>query len=121
MVQITLDTNNDPLEELEQALHVLENAIQRRKGAAPQTEETAIDTPFLKISIKSDDTEPAAPQVPTLNQLIHDESLTEEELTKMFKQVQDADPPAKKPEKKQAQDQGFIEIVELDEREEKEE
>jgi hypothetical protein len=112
MVQVTFDTNNDSLEELQEAFALLHGAIERRSpvrpgvakmdialatGAAeqnpPAEEETALDTPFLKITVKSDEHKnkmqeqqiaSATPAMPTLNQLLHDESLTEEELAKMF-------------------------------------
>lgn len=123
MVQVTFDTKNDSVEELEEALGVLHDAIARRKGkamtpAAP-VEETAIETPFMKISFSSDDEPAAKPQEPTLNQLIEDSSLTEEEMSKMFKQVEAADAPKTKP-KKASSDAAFIEIVEFDDVDEKE-
>ena len=122
MVQVTFDTKNDSVEELEEALGVLQDAITRRKGkatpppAAP-ADETAIETPFMKISFSSDEP-PAQPAEPTLNQLIEDSSLTEEEMSKMFKQVEAADPPKLKP-KKESSDAAFIEIVEFDDVDEK--
>jgi hypothetical protein len=121
MVQLTFDTKGDSLEELEEALRILQDAIVRRKGAptvqpAPAQEE-AIETPFMKISFSSDDA--PSEQAPTLNQLIEDSSLTQEEMSKMFKQVEAEDAPKKKP-KKEASDATFIEIVEFDDADEKE-
>jgi hypothetical protein len=121
MVQVTFDTKNDSLEELENALHVLHDAIHRRKGtveapakpAAP-VEEPALDTPFLKISITSEGDQPAAP---TLNELLTNESLTEDELTTMFKTVQESEPQKKPVEKKPTAEATFIEIVDFEEEE----
>ncbi len=129
MVQVTFDTNTDSVEELEHAQRVIADAIARRSGApqvhhkpvhhaapvAPKVEETTIDTPFLKISIKDD--EPAAESSPTLNQLLEEASLSEEEMSKMFKQVQESEPVVQKVEHKSEPDASFIEIVEFDEEE----
>lgn len=152
MVQVTFDTNNDSLEELQHALQLLEKAIMKRcesmatpvKGAAAAgtetpdrapEEETAIDTPFLKITVKNDDETPAkaAPHaggkpvapVPTLNELLS-ESITEDELHRMFKEsaVVGEDAPAKAPktpvgrgreETEIVDDKPFIEIIEYSE------
>jgi hypothetical protein len=114
MVQVTFDTNSDSLPELEEALKILQQALERRGGNAapapqkpqpkpkmdlpeqPQVEEeTVLDTPFLKIVSKEDHheqgTEPdkearqEQPAVPTLNELLS-ESLSEDDLGKLFKE-----------------------------------
>ncbi len=124
MVQVTFDTNNDSLEELEHTLLILQKAIAKHTGAevqAPtlknsepvvnkkiQEEKEEDDTPFIKITIKHDDDEDDEKKhadkkehenkhslqendehhpknVPTLNQLINDASITEEELSSLFK------------------------------------
>ncbi len=133
MVQITFDTNTDSIEELEHAQRVIADAIARRNGTphvhhkqatAPvpvvaPVEETTIDTPFLKISIRDDEPTPAQSETaaPTLNQLLEEASLSEEEMSKMFKQVQDAEPPVHKMERAPSDEASFIEIVEFDEEE----
>ena len=122
MVQVTFDTNNDSLEELKEALSMLQQAIDRRSGAhapvhtaAPKPakmdiahpEETVIDTPFFKITSKNDD----AP-APTLNELLTDESLTDDDFSKMLKE-QIADEHKSKKEKPKEESSGeYIEIVE---------
>ncbi len=130
MVQVTFDTNTDSIEELEHAQRVIADAIARRSGSAqahhkpahhaapvaPKVEETTIDTPFLKISIKDDEPAPAEAS-PTLNQLLEEASLSEEEMSKMFKQVQESEPVVQKVEHKSEPDASFIEIVEFDEEE----
>jgi hypothetical protein len=117
MVQVTFDTNNDSLEELEHALQLLQKAIAKHTGSEVphkhaqedkvvekehtelkkelQKEEEEDYTPFIKITIKHDDDEsdseekkaPAThhAKAPTLNQLINDASITEEELSSLFK------------------------------------
>lgn len=124
MVQVTFDTNNDSLEELQHALQLLEKTVMKRceqmarsngaqSAATPpqrtatqkdiiddkdnndKTEETALDTPFLKITVKSENetvakttAEPkttANGPIPTLNELLS-ESITEDELHRMFKE-----------------------------------
>ncbi len=137
MVQITFDTQHDTLEDLEQALRVLQDAIARRKGtpsisstsapiapAAPVLPaEDTIETPFMKISFSSEDgpaQQPSPPtQAPTLNQLLQDASLTDAEMSQMFKQVEATDAPAIKPKKKETSEAAFIEIVEFEEEAEK--
>jgi hypothetical protein len=131
MVQVTFDTTNDTLDELQDAMRILQGAIERRGGtpaapipavhphpvespavavaaAAPrldmpaagidEEDETAVDTSFFKITVKHESEETphaaqqtagspassAAPKGPTLNQLLS-ESITEDELTRMFK------------------------------------
>ena len=75
MVQLSIDTGKESLEELEAALQMLQSAIMKKKGAAPQEElvspaasvaamdmpgqedqeETVLDAGFLKITSKSDE------------------------------------------------------------------
>jgi len=126
MVQVTFDTVNDSLEELEQARQLIETAIKRKtnpqstqpahkatKMDMSQThEETALDTPFFKITVKNDE-EQTTP-VPTLNQLIEDESITEDELQKMFKEKPEEPKKTKTPKENQNPD-GYIEIIEYSE------
>lgn len=132
MVQITFDTQHDTLEDLEQAQHVLRDAIARRKGTlsapvaavpavSPLPPEDTIETPFMKISFSNEETpaQPAAAQAPTLNQLLQDASLTDAEMSQMFKQVEAADAPVIKPKKKESSEAAFIEIVEFEEEAEK--
>jgi len=158
MVQVTFDTNNDSLEELQHALQLLERTIMKRceQMAQPDTaqtaatsppsiaarrdgtdikeddEETALDTPFLKITVKSESetatkavAEPktkANGPVPTLNELLA-ESITEDELHRMFKESSTIDDtPAEKEavhhtraegEKEEIiEEKPFIEIIE---------
>ena len=185
MVQVTFDTTNDTIEELENALELLKKAIQKRAGPinhsteheqdisiteieqmadsinenpAPYAkepitekenvaknkgfendlesqeenpaEETAIDTPFLKITLKSShednhqqtQAEHNDKKVPTLNQLINDESITEEELAHIFKSHEESE--GKNPEEKDhkthshkmtaSDDETYLEIIEYD-------
>jgi hypothetical protein len=139
MVQVSFDTNVDTLEELEHALHLLQKAIERRnpeasqKGAAkfdiprvdaPTEVETALETPFLKITLeKHEQRAKAEPKMPTLNQLINDESLSEDDLGKLFKAQMDQEEEEKKahPEKhvekhKEETQDSYIEIVEYEEK-----
>lgn len=119
MVKLSLDTNNDDVGELEEALKILEQAIIRRKGteAVPSaenlvkeaTDEATVETPFFKITLKGDD---VAETSPTVNELLESESLTEEELQELYKHVPEAQTIEEK--KKEAGDR-FIEIVEFDE------
>ena len=122
MVQVTFDTNSDTLDELKESLILLQQAIDRRSGATVQTpvhtaapkpakmdiahpEETAIDTPFFKITVKNDE-QPA----PTLNELLSDESLTTDDFSKMFKEQMADEHKAKAKEK--PKDGEYIEIIE---------
>jgi hypothetical protein len=144
MVQVSFDTNNDSLEELEHAKALLERAIQKRgsgtstkeatAAAPPSSEETAIDTPFLKITVKSEEraeeTGAEKEEAPTLNELLSEESITEDELHKMFKESSkfDESEPAKetvqekkRPKEKAPEEDGkaYIEIIEYSEDEKK--
>lgn len=120
MVQVSFDTNADSVEELEHAFSLLQQAIARRKGPIqskmdmPQVEETAVDTPFFKITVKEGAEKQA---VPTLNQLINDESLTEDDLGKLFKEQMAQEEELKKshpePSKREKTDE-YIEIIEYD-------
>jgi hypothetical protein len=142
VVQVTFDTNSDTLEELQEALNILQQAVMRRTGAtveapahkaAPKPskmdiaqleEETAIDTPFFKITVKEADEEPAQSgeatpgmKMPTLNQLIEDESLTEDELGKLFKEQLNREKEEHKNHKNSVKEENqkedaYIEIVE---------
>lgn len=155
MVQVSFDTNADALEDLQDALRILQQAIERRGGKAPQQRpqpearpahpettkfdmsnveqeadklekeiETALETPFLKITLeKHEQHKEQHPEqkMPTLNQLINDESLNEDDLGKLFKaqQAQEEEEkklhPEKHVEKKSAQSQdAYIEIIEYD-------
>jgi hypothetical protein len=133
MVQVTFDTNGDSLDELEHALNMLQTAIGKKRGVmtnAPKSvlpespkldmpevkteeaEETALDTPFIKIKVTHGEEEPAeAPKAPTLNQLLSDDGLTDEDFSKMLKEQIASEPKAKKAESKQDSD-GYIEIIE---------
>ncbi len=113
MVRLHLDTNRDPIEDLEEAIELLQAAVTRRQAeAAVETraeepsaqeivEETALDAGFLEIkveTVKEKSTEEQAP----------DEPITESELTSMFD---------KEPERTEEQGPSgdpFIEIVEFD-------
>jgi chromosome segregation and condensation protein ScpB len=169
MVQVTFDTNNDSLQELEEALKILQAAVERRGGAIapvahaaqldiaePATEvaenaaeegpaapakEAIIDAPFIKITVKNDEhkadehkgghadgavkkdsAQKPGIKVPTLNQLLHDESLTEEELAKMFgeqgtdavksKPKEHKTAPEESAEIKDEKEDAYIEIIE---------
>ena len=118
MVKLNLDTTRDAVEDLEEAVVILQEAITRRKAtiAIDQdakkdalVEETAIDTPFFKIKVESETEEGA----PTLNELLTNERITEDELTDLFK----SQPDEEKPKKKKKEQDSFIEIVEFDEEE----
>ncbi len=133
MVQVTFDTNNDSLEELEHTILILQKAIEKhtsvnaakinaakenyktpeqiienRKEEKKEDEKEEDDTPFIKITIKHEDTDDEnnkkdewkkksddkheseskdehQKNAPTLNQLINDASITEEELSSLFK------------------------------------
>lgn len=148
MVQLTVDTNTDPIPELEEALHILQTAILRRSAAQlpsqapsssksapaplPEQEESSLDTPFLKITVKdvpdvpeSDSVNAPGAKIPTLNQLLSDDSLSEDEITTLFKETQRLEAesrPAKsasesnaKKESSRESSEAFIEIVEFDE------
>jgi hypothetical protein len=132
MVQVTFDTNTDTLEELQHALHLLEQAVARRQPSktpakfdiaesAEQAEETALETPFLKITVGKPE-EHKEPKMPTLNQLINDESLTEEDLGKLFKEqlAQEEEErknhPQKHAEKHVEEENSYIEIVEYEDK-----
>ena len=120
MVQISFDTNADSLDELQHALHLLQQTVARREGAlgglspdgssggstagppsltvpstspavaASRAEQTAGDTPVFKITLKdSDANAPGGKSMPpsgapSLNQLLSDDTLTEDELSRMF-------------------------------------
>jgi hypothetical protein len=114
MVKVSFDTNGDTVEELEEAMQMLQSAIARRKGhqaeAPPKDEETTIDAGFLKITVKEEHKEPGPEEkVPTLNEML-DERLTEEDFSKMFKEQL----PEKKAKEKKG-DEPYIEIVEYGE------
>lgn len=115
MVQVTFDTNADSIEELENALRILQQALERRKATPPPVdEETAIDTPFLKVTVRNELDAPE-PKMPTLNQLLTDDSITEEELTRLFKEQQlqeQAKGTPRKEQKKDTAEDAYIEIVE---------
>jgi len=125
MVQLTVDTTNDSLEELEQAKKMLEQAIARRgkKLDMPAVnQEEIVDTPFLKVTVKEDHVEEKRenPNIPTLNQLLSDESLTEDDLAKLYKEVA-PEAPIKKEENNEEviednSNDGYIEIVEYEEK-----
>lgn len=141
MVQLTIDTNSDPVSELEEALHILQTAIARRSSdspparnpapvspsstVSPPEDESSLDTPFLKITVKDvvqpDVAESQNPKMPTLNQLLSDDSLSEEEITTLFKETQrleaESRPSKSSSEKSPTEDSAdaFIEIVEFDE------
>ncbi len=134
MIQVTFDTAKDSVEELEASLRMLQDAVARRKGAGSssrpptldmpqppppatpvQDDETALDTPFLKIKVKHD--EPArepAPEgdEPSLQDLLTNDSITEEQLSRVFKAQggKIADAPAE-----QEVAPSYIEIIEYDE------
>lgn len=167
MVQVTFDTNNDSLEELQHALQLLERTIMKRCEQMAQPDktrptatqqpsiavqkgnvgngtddnqedvETALDTPFLKITVKSESetaaktvTEPKTKTigpVPTLNELLS-ESITEDELHRMFKESSTIDdtPTAKGPthhahaegeNSEIVEEKPFIEIIEYSQEE----
>ena len=125
MVKLELDTNKDPLSELEEALKILQDAIARRTQEAPVeeapsakqlveesgTEETAFDAGFLKITVK--DTDASAP---TVNELLEQEAMTEDELQELYKHVPEAQEVVdKKQEPVDDDDEGaYIEIVEFE-------
>jgi|GEM_PF-5889772 len=83
-------------------------------------EETAIDTPFLKITVKSDDTDASSKkEVPTLNELLN-EQLSEDELRKLYKEVipeVEKNDAVRKMETSDGKrpDGAFIEIIEYEE------
>lgn len=142
MVQVTFDTNQDTLEELEHARSLLEQAIARRgkpaghkldmplvgapkeaQRAEEADDDAAIDTGFLKIKVveaheevaEQSAQEPAKPAVPTLNQLLN-ESLSDEELGKLFKEQQKFEDEHPKPKKEKKSEDAYIEIIEYDEK-----
>lgn len=108
MVKLTLDTNRDPVEDLEEALEILQEAITRRQAAEQIAkdeqpgQDAAIDTGFFKVTVESESEEE-----PTLNELLEGDPITEDELQDLFSAE-----PEEGEEKKE--DDGFIEIVEVD-------
>ena len=80
-----------------------------------EEEETILDTPFLKIKAHDDHKDhkenvKVEVKEPTLNQLLEEASLSDDDFAKLFKEQMDAEP---KQEKKAASNNdGYIEIVE---------
>jgi hypothetical protein len=120
MVQVTFDTKNDSLEELKHALKILQDTIAKRHPthAMDMPEEPALDTPFLKITVNKHEEhdESAEPEKePTLNQLLNDDSLSDEDFSKMLKEQLATEKPT---EPHNQDSDGYIEIIEYTEEKE---
>jgi hypothetical protein len=108
-----------PLEEQsleEQSSEDKRAVLSKNKLEMPSTpvveEETAVDTPFLKITVKSEEHKK---EVPTLNELLTDEQLTEDDLKKLYKEVIPEVEKKEANQKDEKKQNAFIEIIEYEE------
>jgi hypothetical protein len=136
MAKITIDTNEDSLDELEHAVELIQKAISRKNqspaiavanaeaktpSAQDLVEEAAIETPFLKVSFSSNETVNEEGS-PTVDDLLNSESITDDELQELYKSVpglseqfaQRKEKEEDTPQQTNSSDDSFIEIVEFD-------